>query len=120
MDHDPFWKHQHSGAIAHVPGRLLQRIAGARATAAFDQDVLDNKAAVAHGRLKMPVLAVGGDHSLGPTMAYIMRFAADDVREVVIKDSGHWLMEEQPQATVAAIAGFLSADPPDGCKQPVG
>jgi hypothetical protein len=41
-------------------------------------------------------------------MAYIMRFAADNVREVVVKDSGHWLMEEQPKATVAAIADFLS------------
>jgi hypothetical protein len=26
-------------------------------------------------------------------MAYIMRFAADNVREVVITESGHWLME---------------------------
>lgn len=107
----------HYAELYAAPGRMH---AGFGQFAAFDQDVLDNKAAVAHGRLKMPVLAVGGDHSLGPTMAYIMRFAADDVREVVIKDSGHWLMEEQPQATVAAIAGFLSADPPDGCKQPVG
>jgi pimeloyl-ACP methyl ester carboxylesterase len=76
--------------------------------AAFDQDVLDNRAAVEHGRLQMPVLAVGGDHSLGSTMAYIMRFAADNVREVVITYSGHWLMEEQPKATVAAIVDFLS------------
>lgn len=43
-------------------------------------------------------------------MAYIMRFAADNVRQVVIKDSGHWLVEEQPNATVAAIVDFLSAD----------
>jgi pimeloyl-ACP methyl ester carboxylesterase len=75
---------------------------------AFDRDVIDNRAAVARGRLQMPVLAIGGDHSLGSTMAYIMRFAADDVHEVVIKDSGHWLMEEQPKATVEAIANFLS------------
>jgi pimeloyl-ACP methyl ester carboxylesterase len=38
-----------------------------------------------------------------------MRFAADDVRQVVIANSGHWLMEEQPDATVAAIMSFLSA-----------
>jgi hypothetical protein len=43
-------------------------------------------------------------------MAYIMRFAADNVREVVIKESGHWLVEEQPKATVSAIVDFLSAD----------
>ena len=76
--------------------------------AAFDQDVIDNRKAVGRGRLQMPVLAVGGDHSLGSTMAYIMRFAADNVREVVVKDAGHWLMEEQPKATVTAIVDFLS------------
>ena len=76
--------------------------------AAFDQDVIDNRAAVARGRLQMPVLAIGGDHSLGSTMAYIMRFAADNVREAVIADSGHWLMEEQPRATVATIVDFLT------------
>src|SRR5258708_33962712 len=84
--------------------------AGFAQFAAFDRDVIDNKAAVGRGRLQMPVLAVGGDHSLGSTMAYIMRFAADNVREVVISDSGHWLMEEQPKATVAAAVNFLSAD----------
>ena len=78
--------------------------------AAFDQDVIDNKAAVGRGRLQMPVLAIGGGHSLGSTMAHIMRFAADNVREVVIADSGHWLMEEQPKETVPIIAQFLSSD----------
>jgi hypothetical protein len=78
--------------------------------AAFDRDVIDNKAAVGRGRLQMPVLAIGGDHSLGSTMAYIMRFAADNVSGVVITQSGHWLMEEQPKATVSAIVDFLSVD----------
>ena len=55
----------------------------------------------------MPVLAIGGDHSFDTTMAHIMRFAADDVHEAVIEDSGHWLMEEQPEATVTVIRGFL-------------
>jgi pimeloyl-ACP methyl ester carboxylesterase len=36
-----------------------------------------------------------------------MRNAAVDVTEVVIPKSGHWLMEEQPTATIAAIRGFL-------------
>jgi pimeloyl-ACP methyl ester carboxylesterase/quercetin dioxygenase-like cupin family protein len=86
--------------------------AGFRQFAAFDQDAIDNRAALANGRLQMPVLAVGGDHSFGATMAYVMRFAADDVRQSVIADSGHWLMEEQPGATVAAIRGFLAATAP--------
>jgi pimeloyl-ACP methyl ester carboxylesterase/quercetin dioxygenase-like cupin family protein len=95
----------HYAKLYAEPGRMH---AGFAQFAAFDQDVIDNKAAVVRGRLQMPVIAIGGDHSLGPTMAYIMRFAADNVRQVVIKDSGHWLMEEQPEATVAAITDFLS------------
>ena len=95
---------------AELYARPGQMHGGFAQFAAFDRDVIDNKAAVGRGRLQMPVLAVGGDHSLGSTMAYIMRFAADHVREVVITNSGHWLMEEQPKATVAAIVDFLSAD----------
>jgi pimeloyl-ACP methyl ester carboxylesterase/uncharacterized RmlC-like cupin family protein len=94
----------HYAQLYALPGHMH---AGFAQFAAFDQDVIDNRAAVASGRLKMPVLAIGGDHSLGETMAFVMRFAADDVHELVIKDSGHWLMEEQPQATMAAISAFL-------------
>ena len=74
---------------------------------AFDQDAIDNKAFVAKGKLTMPVLAVGGERSFGPTMAVVMGAAATNVQELVIRDSGHWLMEEQPRATVAAVRAFL-------------
>jgi pimeloyl-ACP methyl ester carboxylesterase len=78
--------------------------------AAFDQDAVDNRAFLAAGgRLRMPMLAVGGERSFGATMAAVMRAAADDVREVVIPNSGHWLMEEQPTATIAAVRTFLAA-----------
>lgn len=39
-------------------------------------------------------------------MADDLRFVANDVASVVISNSGHWLMEEQPDATVAAIRAF--------------
>jgi hypothetical protein len=83
--------------------------AGFAQFAAFDQDAIDNRAFLARGRLQMPVLAIGGDHSFGSTMAFVVRFAADDVREVVIANSGHWLMEEQPDPTIAAIRAFLQS-----------
>jgi uncharacterized RmlC-like cupin family protein len=82
--------------------------AGFAQFAAFDQDAKDNRAFVERGRLKMPVLAVGGDHSFGPTMAHVMRFCADNVQMAVTRESGHWLMEEQPAATVATIRSFLT------------
>jgi pimeloyl-ACP methyl ester carboxylesterase/uncharacterized RmlC-like cupin family protein len=104
--HYPEAMRAHYAAIYGKPGRMH---AGFLQFAAFDQDAIDNRATMASGRLKMPVLAIGGDHSFGATMAHIMRFAADDVHEVVIADSGHWLMQEQPKATVAAIRAFLDA-----------
>jgi pimeloyl-ACP methyl ester carboxylesterase len=55
----------------------------------------------------MPVLAVGGEKSFGRKMAEIMRFAATNVREAVISDSGHWIMEENPTATIALVRDFL-------------
>jgi len=99
----------HYAALYAQPGRMH---AGFLQFAAFDQDAIDNRASSARGRLQMPVLAVGGDHSFGPTMAFVMRFAADDVHQAVIANSGHWLMEEQPQATVKAIRAFLDSSAP--------
>jgi pimeloyl-ACP methyl ester carboxylesterase len=75
--------------------------------AAFAQDATDNQAFAAKGKLTMPVLAIGGDKSFGAAMAEILRFVATDVTSVVIPNSGHWLMEEQPAATVAAVRKFL-------------
>jgi pimeloyl-ACP methyl ester carboxylesterase/quercetin dioxygenase-like cupin family protein len=104
----------HYAALYARPGRMH---AGFLQFEAFDQDGIDNRAFVSHGRLQMPVLAIGGDHSLGATMAHIMRFAADDVHQVVIAGSGHWLMEEQPGATVAAIRTFLRTGAPAALQQ---
>jgi pimeloyl-ACP methyl ester carboxylesterase len=55
----------------------------------------------------MPVLATGADKSFGTVQAEDLRFVATDVTELVIPDSGHWLIEEQPAATVAAVRAFL-------------
>ena len=75
--------------------------------AAFDQDVIDNQKFLAKGKLSMPVLAIGGEKSFGTTMAKIMQFAASNVREGVIPDSGHWIMEENPSATISMVRAFL-------------
>jgi pimeloyl-ACP methyl ester carboxylesterase/quercetin dioxygenase-like cupin family protein len=75
--------------------------------AAFSRDAVDNKAFVANGKLTMPVLAIGAEKSFGTAMADEIRFVALDVTGAVIANSGHWLMEEQPAATVAAITAFL-------------
>jgi pimeloyl-ACP methyl ester carboxylesterase len=96
----------HYAALYARPGAMH---AGFAQFAAFDQDVIDDRALLARGKLTMPVLAIGGAASFGPTMATVMRAAATNVTGVVIPGSGHWLMEEQPKATSDAIIAFLDA-----------
>ena len=95
---------EHYARLYALPGAMH---AGFAQFAAFDQDAIDNKVFVGAGKLAMPILAVGGEKSFGGTMAALMRAAATDVQELVIQNSGHWLMEEQPATTVAAIRAFL-------------
>ena len=74
---------------------------------AFDQDAADNKVFVAKGMLTMPVLAIGGEKSFGPMMGTVMRAAATNVQTAVVPNSGHWVMEENPAATIKLIEDFL-------------
>jgi pimeloyl-ACP methyl ester carboxylesterase len=76
---------------------------------AFSQDAVDNKALLAHGgKLTMPVLGVGGEKSFGPGMADELRFVANNVSSGIVPHSGHWIMEENPQATVKIVTEFLA------------
>ncbi len=95
---------EHYARLYALPGAMR---AGFAQFAAFDQDAIDNQSFAARGMLTMPILAVGGEKSFGSMMAVVMRAVATDVEELVIPNSGHWLMEEQPVATVAAVRTFL-------------
>jgi pimeloyl-ACP methyl ester carboxylesterase len=76
---------------------------------AFSQDATDNKALLAQGgKLTMPVLGVGGEKSFGTGMADELRFVADHVDSAIVAHSGHWIMEENPQATVKIVTEFLA------------
>lgn len=97
---------EHYAKLYALPGAMH---AGFAQFAAFDQDAIDDRAFVAAGKLTMPVLAVGGAKSFGATMATVARAAATNVTEAVVPDSGHWLMEEQPTATIKLVHDFLAA-----------
>jgi pimeloyl-ACP methyl ester carboxylesterase len=91
-----------------APGAMR---AGLELYRAFDRDIVDNRAWLAqHGKLKMPVLAVGGAASTtGPLMADMMREVADDVTELRVPKAAHWIAEENPQALVDGLVAFLTA-----------
>lgn len=96
---------EHYARLYALPGAMHS---GFAQFAAFDQDAADNQAFLAEGgKLKMPVYAVGGGKSFGPMMATVMRAAADNVEEGIVPDSGHWIMEENPAATIKLVRGFL-------------
>jgi pimeloyl-ACP methyl ester carboxylesterase len=95
----------HYAALYALPGAIHDAFSGQ--FAAFAQDAIDNQELVAKGKLTFPVLAIGGDHSYGARLATEIGFAASNVRGAVINNSGHWIMEEQPQQAVAVIVSFL-------------
>lgn len=74
--------------------------------AAFDEDAAQNIAS-AKRPLQMPVLAMGGVASFGTLMPKFARAVAANVQVSVIPDAGHWLMDENPHATVVALERFL-------------
>ncbi len=96
---------QHYAALYARPHAIHDAFSGQ--FAAFAQDAIDNQQLLAKGKLNMPVLAIGGDHSYGAYLAGEIGFAAANVRAAVIKDCGHWIMEEQPAQAVTVILAFL-------------
>jgi pimeloyl-ACP methyl ester carboxylesterase len=96
---------EHYAKLYALPGAMHSAFSQ---FAAFNQDASDNKLLAARGKLVMPVLALGGKNSFGTQMGEIMALVAANVTTGVIKDSGHWVMEEQSAQTTAAIADFLS------------
>jgi len=55
----------------------------------------------------MPVLTIGGEKSLGEALAQQTKLVATDVTVVVLKDTGHWVLEERPKDTTEALQKFL-------------
>ena len=61
----------------------------------------------ARTKLPMPVLALGGEKANGGVLGQQAKLISDDVTVIVLKDTGHWLMEENPQKTTEALLNFL-------------
>ncbi|MBB4864161.1 pimeloyl-ACP methyl ester carboxylesterase [Pseudomonas nitritireducens] len=95
---------QHYAKLYARPGAMHAAFAQFRA---IRQDAVDNEVAV-KTRLRMPVMAIGGEKSFGANEAIVMRNAADNVTEVVVAGAGHWLMEEAPEKTTRTIRGFIT------------
>ena len=86
------------------PGRMR---AGWAYFVSFQQAAQDF-AQLSRNQLKMPVLVIGGEKSLGEALAQQMKLVASDVTVVVPRDTGHWVMEERPSETTEVGAAKIS------------
>jgi pimeloyl-ACP methyl ester carboxylesterase len=85
------------------PGRMR---AGWAYFVSFQQAAKDF-AQLSQTKLTVPVLAVGGDKSLGDFLAQQMKLVAPDLTTVVLKNTGHWVLEENTKETTDALVKFL-------------
>ncbi len=85
------------------PGRMT---AGWAYFDSFPKTAIDF-AALAKTKLQMPVLSIGGAKANGAALGKQVRLVASDVTVVVLDNTGHWLMEENPSATMAALTRFF-------------
>jgi pimeloyl-ACP methyl ester carboxylesterase len=58
-------------------------------------------------KLTMPVLAIGGEKANGEALGQQAKLVGTDVTVIVLKDTGHWMMEERPKETSEALEKFL-------------
>jgi pimeloyl-ACP methyl ester carboxylesterase len=73
----------------------------------FERDAQDF-AQLATVRLAMPMLVLTGEKASGDFLIEQAKLVASDVRGVVIKGSGHWLMDEAPATVMPAIIDFVN------------
>ena len=71
------------------------------------QQAAQDFADLSRTKLTMPVMTIGGEKSLGEALGQQVRLVADNVTVVVIKNAGHWVLEEQAQQTTQALQDFL-------------
>ena len=70
-------------------------------------DVQQNKEFLAQGKLKMPILAIGGQYSFGSGVPDQWREYAVNVQGRVLKGSGHFVTQERPKEVTAMLQSFL-------------
>lgn len=74
--------------------------------AAFNQDAVDN-VELMKKKLPMPLLAMGSDHLAGAFLADHSKLVAENVKEVIIHDSGHWIVQEQTDQVQKGLLDFF-------------
>jgi pimeloyl-ACP methyl ester carboxylesterase len=86
------------------PGHMA---AGMEVFRAFEKDA-DDFGGFAKTPLTMPMLVLSGEKAGGNFLIEQGRLVAGNVEGVIVKGSGHWLMEEAPDQVIAKLVEFLN------------
>ncbi len=86
------------------PGHMA---AGMEVFRAFPKDAEDF-AQFAKTKLTMPLLVLSGEKAGGPFLIEQGKMVATNVEGVLVKGSGHWLMEEAPDQVMPKLIEFLN------------
>jgi pimeloyl-ACP methyl ester carboxylesterase len=81
--------------------------AGFEVFRAFERDAADFQN-LARTKLKVPMLVLTGAKASGEFLIQQARLVAEHVDGAVIKDSGHWLMEEAPEQVIPKLVAFFA------------
>ncbi|HUF21660.1 MAG TPA: alpha/beta hydrolase [Burkholderiales bacterium] len=81
---------------------------------ATPQDIEDNQAFLAQGKLQMPVLCYGGSEGRGRGKSAIESWqrVAENVRGGIAERCGHWIPEERPQWVLQQLLEFFGEQTP--------
>jgi pimeloyl-ACP methyl ester carboxylesterase len=85
------------------PGRMR---AGWAYFVSFQQAAKDF-AQLSQTKLTFPVLVIGGEKANGDVLARQLKLVASNVTIIILKDTGHWALEERPKETTEALLNFL-------------
>ncbi len=85
------------------PGRMA---AGFAYFASFPKTATDF-AELSKTQLSMPVLSIGGAKANGVALGAQAKLVAPGAKVIVLENAGHWIMEERPKETMAALIDFL-------------
>jgi pimeloyl-ACP methyl ester carboxylesterase len=73
----------------------------------FDRDAADF-GPMSQTKLTMPVLTIAGEKSAGAFLGTQAQLYATNVQSIIVKGSGHWLIDEAPEQVVPALVQFIN------------
>jgi pimeloyl-ACP methyl ester carboxylesterase len=86
-----------------APSRAVEGVLGAHGVYRAAFTTMDQTAPLTLRKVQLPVIALGGDKSLGDKVQQMVAMVADSVEGHTLADCGHFIPEEQPEEVITYI-----------------